>query len=106
MRSQGTLWSPLPSAHESRIGASAGESFFTCRWQFMQVCVGGTPACGPRSTYAWQYRQSIFRSPACSLWLYGTGCFGPYPTSVFQGDAHQYTEKMMTGTTINDPYVM
>jgi hypothetical protein len=36
----------------SRIGASSSLSFFTVRWQFMQVLVGGTFATAEISTEA------------------------------------------------------
>jgi hypothetical protein len=53
----GSLWTRiqrigLPLAALSRIGASAALSFFTSRWQFMQVCVGGTFATAEVSTDA------------------------------------------------------
>jgi hypothetical protein len=42
----------LPLDALARIGASSSLSFFTVRWQFMQVCVGGTFATGEISTEA------------------------------------------------------
>ena len=45
-------------------------------WQLTHVAVGGTAAWAAWSTVLWQYRQSIFKVPACSLWLNGTGCLG------------------------------
>ena len=53
----GSLWTRIqcigrPLWALSRIGASASLSFFTVRWQFMHVCVGGMLATFDVSTEA------------------------------------------------------
>ena len=55
----GTSWMRIqaigrPLDALSRIGCRSGESFFASVCQFMQTCVGGTPAAGDTSTIEWQ----------------------------------------------------
>jgi hypothetical protein len=69
-----------------RSGSRRAESVRTREWQFMQVWICGTVAAGERSTFTWQYLQSIPSCPAWSRWLYGIGCRGAYPTCVCQGE--------------------
>ncbi len=53
----------------SRTGRSFALSGRTLVWQFMHTWVDGMAAKLERSTVEWQYRQSIPKSPAWSLWL-------------------------------------